>query len=75
MADIAILVAEEYERRLKQTAEEKMSPAMGYRKNSPETAKKMLTFEDVEKKMESFKRKFEAKSQFALAASCGLFSA
>ncbi|XP_019056985.1 PREDICTED: uncharacterized protein LOC109116285 [Tarenaya hassleriana] len=67
MADIAILVAEEYEKREKKTAEEKASPVMVHLRDLPATAKKKM--------IESFEKKFEAKSQFALAASSCSFSA
>ncbi|KAF8089339.1 hypothetical protein N665_0509s0008 [Sinapis alba] len=73
MADIAILVAEEYERRVKQTADSRSaSEEFDWWKNVP--AK--LTIGVNEKKIESMmKKKFEAKSPFALAISHGFFSA
>ena len=72
MADIAILVAEEYERRVRQTADSRSaSLEFDWWKNVP--AK--MTIGDNEEKIESFMKKFDAKSQFALAISHGFFSA
>ncbi|CAN8251549.1 unnamed protein product [Cochlearia groenlandica] len=72
MADIAILVAEEYERRVKMTADSRSALAeFDWWKNIP--AK--MTLGVNEKKIESFMKNFEAKSEFALAISNGFFSA
>ncbi|CAA7034722.1 unnamed protein product [Microthlaspi erraticum] len=71
MADIALLVAEEYERRVRQTADSRpASVEFDWWKNIP--AK--MTIGVNEKKIVSFMKKFEAKSQFALAISHGFFS-
>ncbi|CAL9244932.1 unnamed protein product [Arabidopsis halleri] len=72
MADIAILVAEEYERRMKHPAGSRSAPAeFDWRKIIP--AKMTVAFDKM--KIESLKKNFEAKSQFALAISHGFFSA
>ncbi|ESQ31352.1 hypothetical protein EUTSA_v10005237mg [Eutrema salsugineum] len=72
MADIAILVAEEYERRVRHTAGSRSaSVEFDWWKKFP--AK--MTVGVNEKKIESLMKKFEAKSQFALAISNGFFSA
>ncbi|WZY79762.1 uncharacterized protein LOC106380170 [Brassica napus] len=74
MADIAILVAEEYERRVRQTADSSSaSLEFDWWKNVP--AKLTMSIGVNEKKIESLIKKFEAKSQFALAISHGFFSA
>ncbi|VVB13906.1 unnamed protein product [Arabis nemorensis] len=74
MADIALLVAEEYERRVKLTAEKPSDTAeIGWWNNFP--AKMKMFGAEEEKKIESLKRKFDTKSQFALAVSNGFFSA
>ncbi|KAF8091205.1 hypothetical protein N665_0451s0018 [Sinapis alba] len=65
MADIAILVVEEYERRVRQLEDS--------RKNVP--GKMMTIGVNEKKKIESFMKKFEAKSHFAIAISHGVFSA
>lgn len=73
MADIAILVAEEYERRMKHTTVgSRSSPVeFDWRKIIP--AKMTIAFDKM--KIESLKKNFEAKSEFALAISHGFFSA
>lgn len=72
MADIALLVVEEYERRVRQTADSRpTSEEFDWWKNFP--AK--MTTGVSEKKIESFMKKFDAQSQFALAISHGFFSA
>lgn len=74
MADIALLVVEEYERRLKLTSEKASNSAeIGGWNDFP--ARMKMFGSDQEKRMESLKRKLEAKSQFALAVSNGFFSA
>lgn len=74
MADIALLVAEEYERRVKLTAEKGSNSAeVGWWNDFP-AKMKMFGIEE-ETKIDSLKRKFETKSQFALAVSNGFFSA
>ncbi|ESQ40947.1 hypothetical protein EUTSA_v10015184mg [Eutrema salsugineum] len=74
MADIALLVAEEYERRVKPTAENpSYSAEVGWWNDFP--AKMVMSGTEEKKKIESLKRKFETKSQFALAVSNGFFSA
>ncbi|CAH8281647.1 unnamed protein product [Eruca vesicaria subsp. sativa] len=73
MADIALLVVEEYERRVRLTSEKASHSAeVGGWNDFPA---KMKMFGSEVKKIESLKRKFEAKSQFALAVSNGFFSA
>lgn len=73
MTDIALLVAEEYERRVKQTAEKGSSSAeVGWRSYF---SGKMMMFGIQERNIEGLKRKFDTKSQFALAVSNGFFSA
>ncbi|KFK28204.1 hypothetical protein AALP_AA8G485800 [Arabis alpina] len=67
MSDIALLVAEEYERRVKQSATEELD----LWKNFP--AKMTVGINKM--KIENFMKKFEAKSEFALAISHGFFSA
>ncbi|KAF8115768.1 hypothetical protein N665_0025s0218 [Sinapis alba] len=68
MADIALLVVEEYERRVKLTSEKASNSAeVGGWIDFPARMKMFGS--------ESLKRKFEAKSQFALAVSNGFFSA
>ncbi|CAE6093610.1 unnamed protein product [Arabidopsis arenosa] len=65
-ADIAILVAEECEQKANLTAEKASDSAeVGW----------LMVFDIKEKKIESLMRKFEAKSQFAVAVSSGFFSA
>lgn len=72
MADIAILVAEEYERRMKHPVDSRSAPAeFDWRKIIP--AKMTVAIDKM--KIESLKKNFEAKSQFALAISHGFFSA
>lgn len=72
MADIAILVAEEYERRMRQTPDSKSVPAeFDWRKIIP--ARMTVAIDKM--KIESLMKSFEAKSQFALAISHGFFSA
>ncbi|KAG2300673.1 hypothetical protein Bca4012_012418 [Brassica carinata] len=73
MADIALLVVEEYERRVKLTSEKASNSAEIRGWNDFPARMKMFWSE--EKKIESLTRKFEAKSQFALAVSNGFFSA
>ncbi|XP_019097789.1 PREDICTED: uncharacterized protein LOC109131357 [Camelina sativa] len=73
MADIAILVVEEYERKMKLMAKKaSISAEVGLCNNFPA---KMTSFGVEEDMIKSLKRKFEAKSQFALAVSNGFFSA
>lgn len=74
MADIALLVVEEYERMVKLKSEKASNSAeVGGWNYFPA---RMKMFGSEEKKIESsLKRKFEAKSQFALAVSNGFFSA
>lgn len=73
MADIAILLAEEYERRMKLTAEKASTWAeVGWWNDFPA---KMTMLGIEANKIKSLMRKFEAKSQFALAVSNGFFSA
>lgn len=65
-ADIAILVAEECEHKVNLTAEKTSNSAeVGW----------LMMFGIEEKKIESLMRKFEVKSQFAVAVSSGFFSA
>lgn len=72
MADIAILVAEEYERRVRQTADSGSASAeFNPWKNFP--AKMTVGIDKM--KIESLMKKFDAKSEFALAISHGFFSA
>lgn len=72
MADIAILVAEEYERRMRHTADSKSVPAeFDWRKIIP--ARMTVAIDKM--KIESLMTSFEAKSQFAQAISHGFFSA
>ncbi|KFK25299.1 hypothetical protein AALP_AA8G094500 [Arabis alpina] len=74
MADIALLVVEEYERRMKLTAVKPSDTVeVGWWNDFP--AKMKMFGTDEEKKIESLKRKFDSKSQFALAVSNGFFSA
>uniref|UniRef100_A0A1J3GXY5 Uncharacterized protein n=2 Tax=Noccaea caerulescens TaxID=107243 RepID=A0A1J3GXY5_NOCCA len=73
MTDIALLVAEEYERKVKLTAEKGSSSAeVGWWNDFPA---KMRMVGIEEKNIEGLKRKFDTKSQFALAVSNGFFSA
>ncbi|EOA21860.1 hypothetical protein CARUB_v10002330mg [Capsella rubella] len=73
MADIAILVVEEYERMVKLKAHKaSVSAEVGRWNDSPAN---MTSFGIEENKIKSLKRKLEAKSQFALAVSNGFFSA
>ncbi|XP_019088581.1 PREDICTED: uncharacterized protein LOC109127707 [Camelina sativa] len=72
MADIAILVAEEYERRMRHPAGSKSAPAeFDWKKITP--AKMAVAIDKM--KIESLKNNFETKSHFALAISHGFFSA
>ncbi|KAL9278995.1 hypothetical protein AtEden1_Chr5g0092731 [Arabidopsis thaliana] len=65
-ADIAILVADECKQKVHTTAEKASNTAeVGW----------LMMFGIEEKKIESLMRKFEAKSQFAVAVSSGFFSA
>lgn len=73
MSDIAILVVEEYERRVRQPEDSKTAMVdFDWWKKFPG---KLMTVGVHEKKIESFMKKFEAKSQFAIAISHGVFSA
>ncbi|VVB18098.1 unnamed protein product [Arabis nemorensis] len=72
MADIALLVVEEYERRVKQTPDStSASTEIDWLKNFP--AKMTVGIEKM--KIENLMKKFEAKSEFGLAISHGFFSA
>lgn len=72
-ADIAVFVAEEYDGKVKRPAEKASnSTEVGWWNKFPA---KMNMFRIEEKKIESLSRIFEAKSQFAVAISNGVFSA
>lgn len=68
------MVVEEYERRVRQPEDSKVAMVdFDWWKKFPG---KMMSIGGVnEKKIESFVKKFEAKSQFAIAISHGVFSA
>ncbi|XP_038882836.1 uncharacterized protein LOC120073972 [Benincasa hispida] len=83
MADIAILVAEEYERRMKnptqvQEKQELQDLASGVSISATATSirmKKMMEMAKQNSQISEFKWVFEPKSQIGRAASTGFFSA